>query len=73
MRGKNEKGIRSASMLIFLKKKTTKKNWHIDCIYLRKSDTLISFLLKKVYFVPQSRPFSIYASRIDPSPVSGVL
>jgi len=35
--------------------------WHGTCISLSKSLTLISFLLKKAYFVPQSRPFSIMA------------
>ncbi len=33
--------------------------WHANCKYFSKSYTLISFLLKKAYFVPQSRPFSI--------------
>jgi hypothetical protein len=32
--------------------------WHSSCIIKIKSDTLISFLRKKVSFVPQSRPFS---------------
>jgi hypothetical protein len=45
----------------FFKKYKKKNNWHSDCIIKRKSDTLISFLLKEVCFVPQSGPFSISA------------
>ena len=56
---KNEKGLRPAPMLIFLKKIHQRRKWHINCIIFNKSDTLISFLLKKVCFVPQSGPFSI--------------
>ena len=53
--------MNSASMLGFFMKNIYLIKWHANCIYLSKSDTLISFLLKKVYFVPQSRPFSIMA------------
>jgi hypothetical protein len=47
----------------FFKKIQKIKNWHGSCINFGKSDTLISFLLKKVCFVPQSGPFSISAFR----------
>lgn len=53
--------MNSASVLRFIRNFTCFVNWHGDCINLSKSDTLISFLLKKVYFVPQSGPFSISA------------
>ena len=56
---KMERGMRPASMLHFLIKILKLIKWHACCIYYCKSDTLISFLLKKVCFVPQSRPFSI--------------
>jgi hypothetical protein len=58
---KRGKGMNSASMLSFFMKNIYLIKWHVNCIYFSKSDTLISFLLKKVYFVPQSRPFSIMA------------
>jgi hypothetical protein len=69
---KRGKGIRSAPMLSFLKKYSGKRNWHIICIIKSKSKTLISFLLKKVYFVPQSRPFSIMAFGLFSFLVPGV-
>ena len=60
---KRGKGMISFSMLSFSMQNIYLIKWHASCIYFSnsKSDTLISFLLKKVYFVPQSRPFSIMA------------
>jgi len=59
--GKNRKGRFPASMLSFLTNCHKQKNWHGTCIIRSKSITLISFLLKKAGFVPQSEPFSISA------------
>jgi len=64
---------KTAPVLVFLKKYGLKINWHNDCILNGKSDTLISFLLKKVYFVPQSWPFSILAYYLMPFGVPGNL
>jgi len=65
--------LKTAPVLVFFKKYGLKINWHGDCIINSKSDTLISFLLKKVHFVPQSWPFSILASHIMPFGVPGNL
>jgi hypothetical protein len=65
--------IKTAPVLVFFKKYGLKINWHVDCIIKSKSDTLISFLLKKVYFVPQSWPFSILAYYFMPFGVPGSL
>ena len=58
---KREKGDEFCLYAEFFMKNIYLIKWHVNCIYFSKSDTLISFLLKKVYFVPQSRPFSIMA------------
>ncbi len=55
-------------MQSFLQKNSKISKWHANCITFCKSDTLISFLLKKVYFVPQSGPFSILTMYICPTP-----
>jgi hypothetical protein len=65
--------IKTAPVLGFFKKYGLKTNWHGDCIIESKSDTLISFLLKKVHFVPQSWPFSILADDFMPFGVTGNL
>jgi hypothetical protein len=51
--------MKTAPVLDFLEKYDLGINWHGTCLIIIKSDTLISFLLKKVCFVPQSGPFSI--------------
>ncbi len=51
--------MKTAPALDFLEKYVLGIKWHGTCYKLIKSDTLISFLLKKVCFVPQSGPFSI--------------
>jgi hypothetical protein len=56
---KNENMSGPASILSFQKKNIGERIWHGNCNKKDKSDTLISFLLKKVCFVPQSGPFSI--------------
>jgi len=58
---KMKQTIKAALIDGFFKKCALKANWHDTCIIKSKSDTLISFLLKKVCFVPQSGPFSIMA------------
>ena len=68
---KIRKGICPAPMLSFFKKNNEEEKWHANCILKSKSDTLISFLLKKVYFVPQSWPFSFIAPGICPSLAPG--
>jgi len=54
-----DRPAKTAAALGFSEKCNTEKNWHGICYNIGKSDTLISFLLKKVCFVPQSGPFSI--------------
>jgi len=66
------KGIQAAPMQCFYKKEEKRKKWHSNCNKFDKSDTLISFLLKKVCFVPQSGPFSISAFHVFPFPAPGV-
>ena len=61
--GKYDKVIKAPSLLHFYKKNNRKRKWHGNCNIFCKSDTLISFLLKKVCFVPQSGPFSIGKTR----------
>ena len=51
--------MKTAPVWDFLENYELEVNWHDTCLISIKSDTLISFLLKKVYFVPQSGPFSI--------------
>jgi hypothetical protein len=58
---KMKQTIKAALLGSFCKKSALKSNWHATCKTTSKSDTLISFLLKKVCFVPQSGPFSIMA------------
>jgi hypothetical protein len=57
---KMSKMIQPSPILSFQKKINVAEDWHGNCIKYNKSDTLISFLLKKVCFVPQGGPFSIY-------------
>jgi len=51
--------MKTAPVWDFLENYELEVNWHDTCLIFIKSDTLISFLLKKVCFVPQSGPFSI--------------
>jgi hypothetical protein len=69
--GKYDKVIKAPSLLRLYKKNNRKRKWHGNCNIFCKSDTLISFLLKKVCFVPQSGPFSIAPLQMCLSSVLG--
>jgi hypothetical protein len=64
--------MKTASVQGFLKKYNSNIKWHKNCYINIKSDTLISFLLKKVCFVPQSRPFSV-SSLVPAAFMTGVI
>ena len=59
----NRAMMKTAPVWDFLENYELEVNWHDTCLIFIKSDTLISFLLKKVCFVPQSGPFSIGKNR----------
>ncbi len=65
---KNEIWPCAAPIVGLIEKYIKNDKWHTLCNIKGKSDTLISFLLKKVCFVPQSRPFSIGACCFAPPP-----
>ena len=64
--------MKSAPIQGFFKKDNSNIKWHENCLIEGKSDTLISFLLKKVCFVPQSGPFSIL-SLVAAASMTGII